>query len=132
MKDSVTIVKCVELTYGKVELRSDNILTFRPDLRIFKEYDLTILAELLGVFKEMADGCPRPYLTDNRYISGIITREEQAYINENFGDFATKAAMLTQSPIIRVMLNSYNSIFKPKVELKLFTDEEKAVEWLLS
>ena len=131
MSDKVEIIKCTEIPYGRVELRSDNILTFRPDISVFKEYNMPILKELLETFSEVTEGKPRPYLCDNRYITGIVSREEQAYMNKHFGEFATKAAMITQSPIIKVMLNSYNSIFKPKVELKLFTAEDKAVEWLL-
>ena len=131
MNQKVKIIKCKEVPYGKVELRSDNILTFRPDLRIFKEYNMVILEELLVTFNEVTEGTPRPYLCDNRYIAGIVNRDELAYTNKHFGDFATKAAMLTQSPIIKVLLNSYNSLFKPKVIVKLFTDEDKAVTWLL-
>lgn len=53
-------------------------------------------------------------------------------MSENFERFATHAAMITNSNLLRVMLNGYNAIFKPKVELKMFTSESKAVECLLS
>jgi len=132
MKETLTILKVKEISHGLIELRSDNILTFRPDVTSFKNYDLQILQELLEEFIEITDGIPRPYLCDNTYVTGIVNKEEQAYINKHFGSFATKAAMLTNSPLIKVLLNSYNSVFKPKVQLKLFTSEEEAVQWLLS
>ena len=131
MKEQVTILKMKEIRHGLIELRCDNILTFRPDVASFKNYNLQVLEDLLQAFNEITDGTPRPYMVDNRYLTGIVSKEEQAYMNKHFGSFATKAAMITHSPIIKVLLNSYNSVFKPKVQLKLFTSENEAVKWLL-
>jgi len=114
-----------------VELRSDNILTFRPDISRFNKYNIQILKELLEVFIEITSGVPRPYLCDNRYITGIVNKEEQAFMNEHFSEFAIRAAMITKSPVVNVIVNSYNTVFKPKVMLKLFGSEDKAVDWLL-
>ena len=131
MKDQLTILKQKKISHGLIELRCDNILTFRPDVATFKNYDLQVLKDLLEAFIEITDGTPRPYLCDNRYVTGIINKEEQAYINSHFGSFATKAAMLTHSPIVKVLLNAYNAVFKPKITLSLFTSEKEAVKWLL-
>ena len=131
MIEDFKILKVKNIPHGVVELRSDNILVFRPDIGTFKEYNLNVLSELLETFKEITDGVPRPYLCDNRHVTGIVNKEEQAYMNQYFGDFATKAAMITHSPLIKVLVNGYNSIFKPKVEIKLFNSENLAVEWLL-
>lgn len=120
-----------KLSYGIVELRDNNILSFTPDHSVFKEYDLHILEELLVVFKEITEGVPRPYLADNRFITGIVTKEEKEFMNKHFEEFATKAALLTDSLILPYIVNSYNSVFKPVVEVKLFNDEEVAVKWLL-
>ena len=132
MNSAVTIVKSVTLPYGVAELRSDDIIVFRPDVGVFKEYNIEILTELRDVFIEMNEGTPRPYMCDNRYISGIISKEEQAFVNKHFGDFATKGAMITSSQLIRILIQGYNAFFKPKVELRLFSTEAKAVEWLLN
>jgi hypothetical protein len=131
MEQGLTILKEKVISHGVIELRSDNILTFRPDLATFKEYNLQVLEDLLDSFISVTDGIPRPYLCDNRHITGIVNKEEQAYMNEHFGSFATEAAMITHSPIIRFLLNGYNSVFKPKVKIRLFTSEEDAVQWLL-
>jgi len=131
MNKKVKVLKFIELPYGIVELRSDDILTFRPDISRFNKYNIQILKELLEVFIEITDGIPRPYLCDNRYITGIVNKEEQAYMNEHFSEFATRAAMVTKSPVVNVIVNSYNTVFKPKVMLKLFGSEDKAIDWLL-
>jgi len=131
MKAEFEILKVKRISHGVVELRSDNILVFRPDIATFKEYNLQVLKDLLDVFVEVSDGIPRPYLCDNRYITGIVNKEEKAYMNDHFGTFATKAAMITNSPVIRMLVNGYNSVFKPIVQIKLFGTENEAVEWLL-
>jgi len=132
MSEKVEILKFIELPYGMVELRSDNILTFRPDISRFNKYNIQILKELLEIFIEITDGVPRPYLCDNRYITGIVNKEEQTFMNEHFSEFATQAAMITKSPVVNVIVNSFNTVFKPKIMLKLFDSEDKAVDWLLS
>ncbi len=126
------ILKEREISHGLIQLRSDNILVFRPDVHTFKEYDLEILKELRSNFIEITDGIPRPYMADNRHITGIINKEEKEYINTYAGDFATKMALLTHSPVMKVMVNTYLAVFKPKVNIKLFKSEEEAVKWLTS
>lgn len=126
------VLKQKEISHGLIQLRSDNILVFRPDVHTFKEYDIEILKELRANFLEITDGIPRPYMADNRHITGIVTKEEKEYINKYAGDFATKMALLTHSPIMKIMVNTYLSMFKPKVMVKLFRTEEDAVKWLTS
>ncbi len=131
MEESLTILKVKKISHGVIELRSDNILTFRPDVVSFKDYDLQVFEDLLEVFIDLIDGTPRLYLCDNTYVTGLVNKEALAFMNEHFDSFATKAAMITHSPVTKVVLNGYNMIFKPKVTFKLFTSEKQAVKWLL-
>lgn len=127
----IEILKSKKTTHGLIELRSDNILVFRPDLRTFKQYDLQVLQDLKQDFIELTEGVPRPYMCDNRHVSILVNSEEKAYINENFTEFATHLAMITQSPLMNIMMNSFNRVFKPKFDFKLFKSEEDAIVWLL-
>ncbi|HZH86015.1 MAG TPA: hypothetical protein VFD77_01780 [Brumimicrobium sp.] len=131
MEEDLTILKEKEINHGLIELRSDNILTFRPDVVSFKDYDLQVFKDLLEVFLDITDGTPRPYLCDNTYVTGIVNKEALTFMNEHFPRFATKAAMITNSPVTKIIVNTYNSVFKPKVEFKMFTSEEAAIKWLL-
>lgn len=131
MEEALTILKEKEITHGLIELRSDNILTFRPDIVSFKDYDLQVFKDLLEVFLDITDGTPRPYLCDNTYVTGIVDKKALTFMNEHFPRFATKAAMITNSPVTKVIVNTYNSVFKPKVMFKMFTSEEAAIKWLL-
>ncbi len=131
MEENSTILKEKEIKYGVIELRSDNILTFRPDIATFKDYDIDVFKDLLEVFIDITDGKPRLYMCDNTYVTGIVNKEALEYMNEHFDCFATKAAMITKSPVTRIIVNGYNTIFNPKVKFKMFTSEEGAVKWLL-
>lgn len=117
--------------HGLIELRSDDILVFRPDLTTFKQYDIPVLEDLLVDFVDITGGVPRPYMCDNRHIPGLVNREEKEFINKHFGEFATHCAMITHSAAVKVLVNGYNAIFKPDVEIKLFKQEFDAVDWLL-
>ena len=131
MEADFKILKTEKTTHGVVELRSDNILVFRPDITSFKNYNVRVLEDLHEVFVRITESIPRPYLCDNRYVTGIVNKDEQAYMNKFFGDFATRAALVTHSSVVRILVNGYNSIFKPKVEVRLFKSETDAVRWLL-
>lgn len=132
MSLEVEILKIKESPHGIIELRSDNILVFRPDLKTFKQYDVQVLKDLKVDFLEITDGIPRPYMCDNRHVSILVNSEEKAFINEHFTDFATHLAMITHSSLMNIMLNSFNRVFKPKFEFRLFRSEEDAVGWLLN
>lgn len=132
MDGEVVLLEVRRIQHGVVELRDDSILVFRPDVATFKEYNIQVLEDLLKVFIEMTDGVPRPYLCDNTYITGIIGKEEKEFLNKHFSTFATRAAMITNSSLINIIVNGYNSFYKPEVVIKLFTSEKDAVTWLLS
>ena len=124
------VLKERKIEHGLIQLRSDNVLVFRPDVHTFKEYTLDVLKDLRDNYIDITDGVPRPYMADNRHITGIVTKEEKEYINKHAGDFATKMALLTHQPVMNVILNAYITVFKPKVNVKLFKREEDAIEWL--
>lgn len=127
----VEILRIIEIPHGTVELRSDDIITFRPNLATFKEYNLDVLSDLTDALVEISDGEPKPYLSDNRYITGFMGKKEQKFINENIARFATRCAIITKSPLVRILVNGYHMVFKPEIELKIFKTEADAVKWLL-
>lgn len=131
MKEDVTVLKKKEIIHGVVELRSDNILIFRPDIVNFKEFNLDVLNDLLEVFMDITEGIPRPYLCGDTYSAGIVTMEELDFMSKHYPSFATKAAMITHSPVAKVLASTYNSTFDPVVRLDAFTTEENAIKWLL-
>ncbi len=125
------VVKEKKISHGVIELRKDNILVFRPDIITFKEYNIDILKDLKKEFIEITDGIPRPYMCDNSHLTGIINKEEKEYINMHINEFATQMALITHSPVMNTIYNSYIAMFQPKMKIKLFKEESEAVKWLL-
>ena len=94
------------MPYGVIELKSDNILVFRPNVATFKEYNLEILKELRVEFVKITEGTHRPYMRDNSHITGLVTKEQKEYINKYAPEFATHMAIITHSPVMNFILNT--------------------------
>ena len=58
-----------------------------------------------------------------------VTKEAQEYFAQHVGN-RIATAVLASSPIAKISLNLYLSIFKPSTPYKLFNSEAGAVEWL--
>ena len=69
-----------------------------------------------------------PVLIDAR-VSYNWNKDAQQYLADN-SDFRLATAVLSDNPFSRLLTNTFVKIFKPVYPVKLFTDEEKAIEWL--
>lgn len=75
-----------------------------------------------------------PMLVDARAIKGI-SKEVRDYIRKRekeTGSKAEKLAIIVGSGISKITGNMFFSFSKPPYPTKLFTNKEKALEWLLS
>lgn len=70
-----------------------------------------------------------PLLVDMKGIKST-TREARRYMATIGATLVTAAALITGSAINRTIGNIFLKIDRPSVPLKLFTDEQKAMEWL--
>jgi hypothetical protein len=59
-----------------------------------------------------------------------ISKEARDYAGKNATDYFIAAAMVTDSILMRYVINLFNSIQKHDVPFKLFSSEEDAIEWL--
>jgi hypothetical protein len=78
--------------------------------------------------QRLAEGERIPVLIDGRQ-NYTWDKDAQEYIAQNSG-FRIATALLTDNAVIRIFSNSYAKIFKPSYPLKIFSNEEKAIEWL--
>lgn len=131
MEKPVEILKSVELDFGVIELRSDNILTFDPNEKL-EVYTLDILKVMITEFKTITNGTPRLYLCDNSKINSGIGSKEKEFVNKHTHEFATAFAMVENSALIRFLVHSYNHLYKPIVPVKMFKKKEDAIAWLES
>jgi hypothetical protein len=59
-----------------------------------------------------------------------INKEARAFAGKSGKDYFTAAAMVTDSMLMRMVINLFNAIQKHEVPFKLFRTEEEAVAWL--
>jgi len=59
-----------------------------------------------------------------------IKKEARDYAGRMGKDYFVAAAMVTESPLMRLIVNTFNAIQKPGVPFKLFASEEEAIAWL--
>jgi hypothetical protein len=59
-----------------------------------------------------------------------LTKEAREVAEQKGRDFITAAAMVTDSTLTRVVINTFNAVAKHDVPFKLFSTEEEALTWL--
>lgn len=124
------ILKSVNLGFGKVEMRSDGILTFVPVASI-NTVNLEDLKRMLSALKELSNGKPRPFYTDNTHLTSLGFSERQ-FIGKNLHLFATASAVKENSAATRFIGHTIQSMFPPKVPMRMFPTKHEAIQWLHS
>jgi len=124
----IEIIKSVQLDFGTIELRSDDILTFEPA----KEITTVNKDQLVIMLKNLIDtsnGAPKPFLSDNRNIKSFGF-EEREYVAKTIHLFASASAVVENSFVVRFITHTIVAMFKPKIPMKMFKTKEEAIEWL--
>ncbi len=65
-------------------------------------------------------------------VKDVSLRAKQFYASEEGAKVWIAVALLAKSPLSRTMGNVYLKINKPVFPVKMFSDKEKAIEWLKS
>lgn len=115
------ILSTVKMTYG-----DDGIL--RLKMQEGAHVDLENIKLQHSMFRQLAGDEKLLVLIDGR-ASFTTSKEAYAYLSEQS---ATRiaTAVLTSNPISRAVINTYITVFRPASPYRLFTDEQKAVDWL--
>ena len=115
-----------------IRLRQDGILEFRYKDRAEESladarWGVSEAAELLG------DGGPVPTMVVFGKLMNV-SGKARAYFagSEEVSRVISRAALIVETPVSRVIGNIFVGLNKPNMPVKLFTDEEKAVAWLKS
>lgn len=124
----IKIIKSIDLDFGVIELRNDNIITFEPKEGI-TTLTLLMLQESLDIFIELSDGIPRLYFSNNNNLKSLGT-EEKIFIKNNIHRFAKACATTENSAITRFITYTFMQLFKPSIPLKMFKTKEEAYVWL--
>ena len=124
----IEAIKTVELDFGVITLRSDNIIAFEP-ADGFTTFNMDQLTIMLNVFLEITNGVPRPYFSNNYNLKSLGSRE-RVYISENFHRFACAFAMTENSAVTRFITHSFMQLSRPAIPVRMFKEKEAAYAWL--
>jgi len=95
------------------------------------ELSLAHMEEAYALFKQLGVG---PGMNKSRQLlSGgpfTISKPAREYAGKNATDFFIAAAMVTNSALMRFVVNVFNALQKHDVPFKLFSTEEEAIAWL--
>lgn len=89
------------------------------------------VAEYISFIRKAAAGKPRPFLIEMSSMRTASKEVRKEYELQNFQDLVIATALVTGSSISKMIGNIIIGINKTKLPVKLFTDPEKAREWLL-
>lgn len=78
--------------------------------------------------QRLADETPVAVLIDGRE-NYTWDKDAQEYIAQHSA-YRLATAVVTNNAVVRIFSNSYAKIFKPSYPLRIFSNEEKALEWL--
>ena len=71
-----------------------------------------------------------PMLSDIRKVKSLSREARQRISQKDSGSGTSAAAILTSSKIHEVICNFFYAIYKAPAPSKMFTNREKAIEWL--
>jgi len=112
---------------GPVWLNEDGIVITIGKL---ESQDTETARENMVYTKKVTGGKPRPLLVDMTKVRSMSKGAREEYVQQG-GATITAVALLTRSGVSNMIANIFISLNKPQVPVKLFTDPDKAKEWLM-
>jgi hypothetical protein len=91
--------------------------------------DIEIAKDCVEKRLTLSQGISYPALVDMRGLQSV-TKEAREYMAREGAALITAAALITGSELNRMLGNIFLRINRPKVPLKLFTNEKEAKDWL--
>jgi hypothetical protein len=111
-----------------IKIEDDNILYFT----FHKEFvDYALVNDAINKRHEMTEGKEVLLLSDIRKVKKGTREARERLAAADAGKGVIAVAILIKSKLQRVMVNFFHSIYKAPNAHRLFTDRQKAQEWLL-
>lgn len=88
------------------------------------------VVEMLETRKKLMNGGRGPILADVRHIKSVTKGARDMGNNEEGIRITTAFAILIESPVSQTIGNFFIGVTKPPYPTRLFTEEDKAIEWL--
>lgn len=113
---------------GPVWLTEDGIVITIGKL---ESQDTEAARENLIYTKKATGGKPRPLLVDMTKVRSMSKGAREEYVKQQGELIITAVALLTTSSVSNMIANLFIGLNKPHVPVKLFTDPDKARDWLM-
>ncbi len=125
---AVEIIKQIDYNNKSIALRSDGLVKIH--LNINEEVEITDVIEVVTALEQIGRGKKFPLLIlSNKYT--LPSPEARAYIATPESDpYASAEAYVIQSLSQKLVGNVFMKFNKPARPTRIFTSEEKAIEWL--
>lgn len=129
IEQSIDIINETELSASIVSLRSDGL--FQVQMKeIDREVSLQDIEEMTAAVGKIGNGKMYPVLILIKRHNSISKEASEYAASDIAGIYTLADAIVINNFAIRIASNFYIKIFKPKRPTKMFTSEEKAVDWL--
>lgn len=121
-------MKLIETKTHIVKYRHDGILEARtrPDWQ--GTFNDLHAKEFVKAINTLCENRKLPFLLVA--YNGKISQEARRYLSIN-DQFIAKSAIVYTNPVTKIMGNFFLGFNRPQTPIKLFTNEEVAVKWLL-
>lgn len=93
--------------------------------------DAEVARENMVYTRKAAAGKPRPLLVDMTKVRSMSKGAREEYVKQQGELIITAVALLTTSSVSNMIANLFIGLNKPHVPVKLFTDPNKAKDWLM-
>lgn len=119
----------IELESGTVRLHGNGIVAIIPagDVHVTAE-----AAQAIGAAMRRLTDRPSPVLADIRGLRGAGILTARYVAGPVVAKMTRRLALLTGSPVSRMIGNAFMGLSKPPYPTRLFTEEDAAVIWLLA
>jgi hypothetical protein len=114
---------------SEIELKDNGILYLRV-LEEYTELDIDDVKECFEVYDRLG-------IRDNQVLQVIdvsahfsMSKEGREYVAKIGHHYFKASALVSNSVAMRLVVNFFNAINKPKVPFKIFGTEEAALKWL--
>lgn len=120
--------KSIDLSHSRVMLREDGILELHTNNE--HVYSIEDTKENVESFGRLTGGKKAPVLIIGGSFTSISKETRIFMASEESLKYSAAEAFLLKSLAQKILINFYIRVDKPLVPTRVFTDKEKAIEWL--
>jgi len=117
----------ITTTSHKIIFHNNGII---KDIPFTLDETLDKAQEAFEMIKKNTGSKKYPLLVDVRQQRSVSREARQFYASKEFTDNVSALAFIVESAISKVLANFYLGLNKPPYPTQLFTNEDKAIEWL--